>query len=227
MDLNEALTTTGAVRTFTSAPVERAVIARILDAARFAPSGGNKQSWRVAVVEDAALRARLHELTMITAREYLALSAAGQRAFGLTQRGRWPGPGDVDLAAARQATGPSGVFDGLASAPVMLVVASEIGLIAALDAELDRHGIVAGASIYPFCWSILLAARAERLGGVLTTFAVRQEPEVLALLDAPAGYAISAVIYLGHPQHQPRRLSRHPVESFATLDTFTGPPLRP
>ena len=43
--------------------------------------------------------------------------------------------------------------------PALLVVASEIGLIAAMDAELDRHGIVAGVSVYPFCWSVLLAAR--------------------------------------------------------------------
>ena len=38
------------------------------------------------------------------AREYVTLMQAGQRPFGLTEHGRWPGPGDVDLAPARAAT---------------------------------------------------------------------------------------------------------------------------
>jgi len=221
-DLETALRTTGSVRAFTDRPVERATVRRVLGTARFAPSGGNKQSWRVIVVEDAAVDARLHELTMISAREYLALAAAGQRAFGLTERGRWPGPGDVDLAAARAQPEPP-FFAGLTAAPVRLVVASEIGQIAAMDAELDRHGIVAGASIYPFCWSVLLAARLEGLGGVLTTFAARQEPHVLELLGLPEGHAICAVIYLGHPEHQNTKLSRRPVEAFTFLDRFGQP----
>ncbi len=149
-DLKTALRTSGAVRAFTDQPVERDIVRAVLDTARFAPSGGNKQSWRVIVVEDALTAARLHELTMISAREYLALSAAGQRAFGLTERGRWPGPGHVDLAAARAEPEPV-FFGALSAAPVRLVVASELGLIAAMDAEVDRHGIVPGASIYPFC----------------------------------------------------------------------------
>lgn len=221
-DLRTALRTTGSVRAFTDRPVDRDSVRRVLDTARFAPSGGNKQSWRVIVVEDAAAAARLHELTMISAREYLALSAAGQRAFGLTERGRWPGPGDVDLAAARAQPEPA-IFGGLSAAPVRLVIASEMGLIAAMDAEVDRHGIVPGASIYPFCWSVLLAARLEGLGGVLTTFAARQEPQVLELLGVPEGHAICAVIYLGYPEHQNTRLTRRPVDEFTFLDRYGQP----
>jgi nitroreductase len=52
MDLTEALRTTGAVREFTAEPVPDEVVARVLDTARFAPSGGNRQGWRVVVVKD-------------------------------------------------------------------------------------------------------------------------------------------------------------------------------
>ena len=221
LGLEAALRGTGSVRSFLDRPVARATVRRILDVARNAPSGGNKQSWRVIAVENPATRARLHELTIEVAKEYLAMNSAGQRAFGLTAKGRWPGPGDVDLDAARRGPTPT-FFDGFAHAPVLLAVACETGLVAAMDAELDRHGIVAGASIYPFCWSVLLAARLEGLGGVMTTFAVRQEPAVLDLLQVPDGHAIAALIYLGYPEKQPTKLTRRPVDDFAFVDTFGG-----
>jgi len=224
-DLETALSTTGAIRAFTDRPVSRGEIARILDVARFAPSGGNQQAWHVVAVEAPELRRALGELMASAAKEYVALREAGQRPFGLSDRGRWPGPGDVDLAAARAGDVDVSALAGLAEAPALLAVLVELGKLAAMDAELDRHGIVAGASIYPFCWQILLAARLVGLGGVLTTFAVRNEPDVLTLLDAPAGWALAAVIALGEPVHQPSRLRRRRVATFATVDTFSGPPL--
>ena len=49
-------------RHFTEAPVPREVLERVLDNARFAPSGGNRQGWRVIVVTDRETRRRLREL---------------------------------------------------------------------------------------------------------------------------------------------------------------------
>ena len=227
LDLATALRTTGAVRTFTGRPVDREQLVRILDLARFAPSGGNQQPWHVVSVEDRAVRARLGVLITESAREYVSLTADGQRPFGLTDRGRWPGPGAVDLEKARRDGPDVPAFAGLAAAPVVLVVLVRLGSLAAVDAELDRHGVVGGASIYPFCWNVLLAARQEGLGGVLTTFAVRREPEVLELLDAPEGWAVAAVLALGEPAHRATRLTRRPVGEFASLDRFDGPSLRP
>jgi nitroreductase len=224
-DLETALRTTGAIRNFTGATIARDRLRRILDVARFAPSGGNMQAWRVVVVEDRSIRSALGALLVDGAKEYVALMRAGQRPFGLVANGRWPGPGDVDLAAARAEPLGMPMFDQLADAPALLAVLVELGKVAAMDAELDRHGLVAGASIYPFCQDILLAARLEGLGGVITTFAVRREPDALAALGAPRGWALAAVIALGEPVHQPTRLRRKPVEEFAALDTFDGTPL--
>jgi nitroreductase len=225
MDLRSALTTTGAIRDFTDEPVDDATLARVLDVARFAPSGGNQQAWHVVSVEDRAIRARIGELIVASAKEYLALAQSGARPFGLSDHGRWPGPGTVDLAAARAAPLDVPAFAGLADAPALLAVLVHLPRLAAMDAELDRHGLVAGASIYPFCRDLLLAARLLGLGGVLTTFAVRREPEALAVLDAPDGWALAAVIALGEPMHQPTRLRRNPVADFATVDGFAGAPL--
>ena len=48
--------TTGAVRRFTDDPLPDEVLERILDNARFAPSGGNRQGAHVIVVRDRETR---------------------------------------------------------------------------------------------------------------------------------------------------------------------------
>jgi nitroreductase len=50
MNLNEAIRSRKCVRAFTEKPVSIEAVKQILDAARFAPSGGNLQPWQVAVL---------------------------------------------------------------------------------------------------------------------------------------------------------------------------------
>jgi len=159
-DLETALRTTAAIREFTNRPVTREDLTRLLDVARFAPSGGNQQAWHVVSIEDPEIRARIGDLIVASAKEYLALAQSGARPFGLSEQGRWPGPGDVDLDAARDAPLDAPVFAALANAPALLAVLVHLPRLAAMDAELDRHGVVAGASIYPFCRDLLLSAPA-------------------------------------------------------------------
>jgi nitroreductase len=227
MDLIDTLRTTGAVREFTPEPVPDEVVYRILDTARFAPSGGNRQGWRVVVVRDGDTRRRLRDLYLDGWYPYLALHAAG-----LTP---WSPLADREdearaLAAvpqlAEQATaGPGGFAEHLDEVPVLLVVLADLRVLAAVDRDLDRYTMAGGASIYPFTWSLLLAARAEGLGGVVTTMAVRREDEIKALLGAPDELAVAAVVALGHPVRQPRRLTRAPVAEWATVDRVDGDPV--
>jgi nitroreductase len=85
--------------------------------------------------------------------------------------------------------------------------------------------MVGGASIYPFVWSLLLAARSEGLGGVMTSVAVRREAELRALFDIPDTVVAAALVVLGHPVSAARRLKRAPVSSFAWIDRYQGAPL--
>jgi nitroreductase len=228
MDLTEALRTTGAVREFTAEPVDRAVLARILDTARFAPSGGNRQGWRVVVVEDGATRRGLRDLYLDGWYQYLAMGAAGLTPWGPLS------PRDAEARAlaatqeiAEQAAGsggPQGFAERLDEVPVLLAVFADLRSLAAIDRDLDRYTMAGGASIYPFTWSLLLAARAEGLGGVVTTMPIRREADVKALLGAPDELALAAVIALGHPVRRPGRLSREPVTSWATVDRVDGAP---
>lgn len=226
MDLIDALRTTGATREFTDDPVDDATLARILDTARFAPSGGNAQSWRVVVVRDPERRRALRDLYLDGWYDYLAMGAAGLRPWSPIndREAEADAVRAAPTLAAEAAASGGGFAEHLDEVPVLLAIWSDLGGLAAVDRELDRYTFAGGASIYPFAWNILLAARAEGLGGVITTMCVRREDDVRELLGAPAHLALAAVVALGHPTHQPRRLRREPVASFTTIDTVAGSP---
>jgi nitroreductase len=219
MELTDALRTTGAVREFADRVVDDAVLARVLETARFAPSGGNAQAWRVVVVKDSANRRRLRECYLRGSREYMALLAAGLRPWAPTNDRE----AEARALAAENASAVGGFAEKFDEAPVLLALFADLSMLAAVDRDADRYTFAGGASLYPFAWSILLAARDESLGGVITTIAIREEPEVKALLGAPDHLALAAVIALGYPVRQPRRLRRQPVSSFATVDSIDGP----
>jgi nitroreductase len=212
MELGEAIRTTGSVRQFDGRPVSDAEIAELLDDARFAPSGGNRQPWRVAVVKDPAIRRELAQLMQPVWDEYVAASRVGIVPFNSV--GYAP-DGDPPHA-------PNPLLDHIESIPAVLVVAADLRLIVATDAHLDRAAIVPGASVYPFCWNMLLAARQRGLGGVMTTFLSHAERQAAPLLRLPEHHALAAVVFLGHPVHQPTKLSRRAVADFASIDTFQG-----
>ncbi len=225
MDLVDVMRTSGAAREFAPDPVPDDVLHRVLDVARFAPSGGNRQGWRVIVVRDPAVRRRLRDLARLGWREYVAHLEAGVVPFAPTEGGRWSGPA-VDLQVARAIDRPAAFVDDLDAVPILLVITVELGALAVLDAGLDRQSIVGGGSIYPFVQNLLLAARNEGLGGVMTTFLCREEPAAKEVLGMPDGVALAAVVALGRPVRQVTRLRRREVEEFTRVDRYDGAPFR-
>jgi nitroreductase len=101
-------------------------------------------------------------------------------------------------------------------------VLADLRVLAAVDRDLGRYTFAGGASVYPFVWSLLLAAREEGLGGVVTTMPIRREPAVKELLGIPDELAVAAVVAMGRPVKQPTRLTRAAVEEFATVDGADG-----
>jgi nitroreductase len=160
MDLISALRTTGAVRRFTADAVDRGTIAEILDDARFAPSGGNRQPWRVAVVEDRLLRRQMAAMMRPVWDEYVAAGPTGQTPFN---------PVAFEPPTIVTSGQPNELLDRIDDIPGVLAVAADLRRIALMDGQLERPPITGGASVYPFCWSILLAARARGLGASTAT----------------------------------------------------------
>jgi nitroreductase len=227
VELTEALRTTGAVREFTDEPVDDATVRRLLDTARFAPNGGNRQAWRVVVVQDPAVRRALRDVYVPNWYEYLAQASAGLTPWAaVTDRDlERRAIGRADEVAAAAAAGPGGFAEHLDEVPVLLVLLADLERLATVDRDLDHYTLVGGASIYPFAWSLLLAARDEGLAGVMTTMVVRDEAAVLELLGVPDTLVVAGVLALGHPVHQVTRLRRGDVDDFTTVDRFDGPPL--
>lgn len=220
MDLYEVMRTTAAVREFTDDPLPDEVLHRILDNARFAPSGGNRQGVQIIVVRDPAMRERLVEVTEPGARRYHA-----QRAAGETPWNAYTPSGVTDRQVAQTAV-PASVTEPLRRAAVILVVCVDLRRVAALDKDLDRVGVVAGASVYPLVWNILLAARNEGFGGTITTMAVAEEPALKRLLGIPEPFAVAAVVPLGKPVRQLTRLRRLSVDEMTHSEHWNGAPLQ-
>ena len=218
MQLYDVMRSTPAVREFTDDPLPDDVLARILDNARFAPSGGNRQGVRVIVLRDPDTKSALAALGLPAARRYAAQLANGESPWNPLQ------PPGVDASTIAATEVPAQMSASLREAPVVLVICLDLGVVAATDQDLDRVGVVSGASVYPFMWNVLLAARNEGYGGVLTTMAVAEEPRVKGLLGVPDSYAIAAVVPLGKPVRQVTKLRRRPVPEFVTCDRFDGAP---
>jgi nitroreductase len=219
MELYDVMRTTGAVRQFTGDPLPDDVLERILDNARFAPSGGNRQGVRVIAVRDLPTRERLAELSVPAAKRYSAQIANGESPWNPLH------PCGVDEATIAATEPPTQMTAPLREASVVLVICLDLGVVAATDQNLDRIGVVSGASVYPFVWNVLLAARSEGYGGVTNTMAIPEEAQVRTLLNIPDDYVIAAVVPLGKPVHQVSKLKRKEVADFVTRERFDGDPL--
>lgn len=218
MELDEVMRTTFSCREWTDEPVSDATVHRILDMARFAPNGGNRQGWHVIVVKDRSIRERFVPLILPTTSVYVAQAQAGESPWNAID------PTSIDVDAARAELRPFPGVDAMVDAPVVLVVAVDLRVVASFDKDLDRIGVISGASIYPFAWNILLAARSEGLGGVLTTYLAGAESEVQSLLGLPSHFAVAAMLPIGHPVKQLTKLKRKQVAEFTTVDRFDGEP---
>ncbi|GAA4716792.1 nitroreductase family protein [Nocardioides conyzicola] len=218
MDLYDVMRTTPAVREFTDEPLPDETLRRILDNARFAPSGGNRQGVRIVVVRDQQTRERLAELNKPAVRRYVAQIKAGQSPWNSLEP-PIPTPEEIEATdVPEQFTKP------VLTAGAVLVVCVDLGVIASTDQLLDRVGVISGASVYPMVWNILLAARNEGFGGTITTMAAAEEPAVRGLLGIPDEYAVAAVLPIGQPVKQLTKLRRNEVEEFVTRERFDGQP---
>ena len=218
MDISEVIRSTFAARQFTDDPVPDDVLVRMLEHARFAPSGGNRQGWHVIVVRDPEIRAAIAQAAERPAKRYVAMQQAGEGPWNAVY------PSSVTDESAAHLPSPRRLMDPYLNAPVLLAVVVDLGEVASVDKELDRVGVISGGSIYPFVWSLLLMARNEGYGGTLTTIPVANEPDLKPILGLPDHYAIAAFLPIGKPVKQLTKLKRGPVDGFTTIDRLDGEP---
>jgi nitroreductase/alkylhydroperoxidase family enzyme len=214
LDLYEAASTTRAVRRLRPDPIPEPALRRVLRAASWAPSGGNRQPWHVIAVRDPARKKGLAELYRPLWSNY----AASRRALLATLPEALRAPAERALGAGDD------LAAHLHEAPVIATFVFHPEHLTITDAELGRPSVVGGGSLYPAVQNLLLACRAEGLGCVLTTLLCSREKEVRELLEIPDPWATCAFVPIGWPVaggHGP--ISRRPVEQVAFADRFGEP----
>lgn len=214
IDLYEAMSTLRAVRKLKPDPISSEVLERVLQAACWAPTGGNQQPWKVIVVTDPDKKAGLQEIYRPEWQRYVA-------GFMKRLEGQ---PDEVVDPWRRVAAAGDHLADHLHEAPAILVFCANPAAMAITDAKLDRVSIVGGGSVYPAVQNAMLACVAEGLGCTLTTLHCLREDEVKALLDIPDSWGTAALVPIGYPVgrgHGP--ITRKGPGDMAASDTFDQP----
>lgn len=209
--LYEAMSTCRAVRRLLPDPIPDEVLARVLEAATWAPTGGNAQPWRIVAVRDSSLKKPLAELYLEVWNQYATGSRKAIATLDSTRRGR----------VERMLAAGDYLATHFADTPVIAVFCFDPRAMAITDAGLDRPSVVGGGSVYPSVQNLLLACRAEGLGCVLTTLLCQRESRVKELLEIPDEWGTCAAIPIGYPVlrgHGP--LSRRPLEKLVYAERW-------
>jgi len=196
--LLEGLATTRAIRRYTDDPVPDEDLESILWHAGRAPSGSNRQPFRFLVLRDGPR------------------AEAAKHLLGEAFRSGWNAKREADgYRPSRFADSMQRYVDRFEQIPVVILVC------------LDRYRAPSpyeGASVYPACQNLLLAARALGYGGALTMWHLGVETELRELLGIPDGVALSACITLGVPEGHHGPLKRKPLDEIVFDDAWGHPP---
>jgi len=198
ISLLEGLATTRAIRRYTADPVPDEDLASILWHAGRAPSGSNRQPFRFLVLRDGPNAVSAKAL----------LGAAFRRGWNAKRVGDGYRP-------SKFADSMQHYVDHFESVPVVVLVCLE---------RYRAPSPYEGASVYPACQNLLLAARALGYGGALTMWHHGVEAELRDLLAIPDDVALSACITLGVPVGNHGPLKRKPLGEVAFDDSWGQTP---
>jgi len=200
--LLDALATTRAIRRYTDDDIADEDLEQILWHAGRAPSGSNRQPFRFLV-----LRSGPNALAAKT-----LLGDAFRRGWNAKRQGT---EGDSAYRPSRFADSMQHYVDHFEAVPVVVLVCLE---------RYRDPSPYEGASVYPACQNLLLAARALGYGGALTMWHLGVEDELRQLLDIPENVALSACITLGVPAGRHGPVKRKPLADVTFDDRWGARP---
>jgi nitroreductase len=210
-NLYSILSTTRSIRRISDKPVDDAILERVLQAAIWAPSGGNRQPWRIIAVRDRALKQKLGDIYAAEWAKYVEMNM--KRVEGMPEN-------IVEATRTGLAVGTR-LAESLADVPVVVMFIHDPREVFVTDGNLGRTPVVGGASLYPAVQNLLLAARAEGLGGVLTTLISASEVKIRELLEIPEPWGVYAMVPLGHPMGNHGPLRRAPLNQMVKYDRWS------
>ncbi|MDQ4041617.1 MAG: nitroreductase family protein [Actinomycetota bacterium] len=228
----EVMATMRAMRRLRPDPVPDELLEALVEAATWAPSGGNVQAYSFVVVTDRAQMARLAELWRVVCAFYLATFATvapahmpAERYERLKDALRFQAEHFHETPAVIVACYSMGDWTRrlaaqwrrFAGATSSLGPRRAATFMAGLKAFGDRSE---AASVYPGVQNLLLAARAHGLGATLTTWHLALEPEFKAVLGIPRGVKTFALIPIGWPRGNLGPVKRRPAAEVIHRDRW-------
>jgi nitroreductase len=201
------LVSTRAIRRYRDEPVPPEALRTMLFAATRAPSGSNRQPFRFLVLTDGP---RAHEAKAL-------IAAAARRAWHAKRRADGYDTGSgvrADSPKARMAASMEHYVDAFERVPVLVLPCL---------VRYREAGSFEGASIYPACQNLLLAARALGYGGVLSGYHALVEDDLRALLEVPDDVFMAATITLGRPVGGHGPVRRRPIDELVFEDGWNQP----
>jgi nitroreductase len=209
MEFSDVIRSANTCRYYKPDAVDDTVLAEVLSAARWGPSGGNRQPVTLIVVRAPAMKAKLRDLYLPIWNAYLERIHQGNARVGGSSRI----VDDADHFARH-----------LAEIPVLIAVCARLADVHPTDVDLERLSIVGGASVYPTVQNLILAARNAGLGTALTTLLCGVEPQVKELLKIPDEVSTAALVALGWPVKPfPKKLNRRQLSEMAFAETYGDP----
>ncbi|MGH9273868.1 MAG: nitroreductase family protein [Acidimicrobiales bacterium] len=207
ISLLDGLATTRAIRRYTDDPIPEDDLATMLWHATRAPSGSNRQPFRFLVLRDSPMA---REVKALLGRSFRDNWSDKQRADGYAT-----GSGLDDTSPkARMARTMQHFVDHFEATPVVVLPCY---------VRYRNPNPYDGASVYPACQNLLLAARALGYGGVITIWHAFVEAELRELLRLPEDVVIAATIPLGKPAGRHGPVRRRPVSELVYEDRWDAP----
>lgn len=206
--LLEGLTTTRTIRRYLDEPVPESALRTMLFAATRAPSGSNRQPFRMLVLTDGSKAIEAKKL----------IGAAARSAWG-EKRSRDAydtGSGAIDDSPkARMARVMQRYVDEFESVPVLVLPCLQ---------RYRSPNSLEGASVYPAVQNLLLAARGLGYGGALTAWHATVEPELRELLEIPDDVFVAGTVTIGKPEGAHGPVRRRPMRELIYTDSWGNSP---
>lgn len=203
--LFEILYSCRAMRRLKPDPVPRELLLKLIDAANQAATGGNLQSARWIVVQDAGQKAKLAALNRKAVEAYVAPAAGRPTAL----------PHQPADKRQRMLAAVLWQKDHLHEVPALIVACYQF------PAKVTPGDAArAAGSVWPGVQNLLLAARALGLGAAPTTLALVDRAAAAEALGLPENVAAYCLIPVGWPMGNFGPLTRLPVEQTVRWDRW-------
>jgi nitroreductase len=199
------------IRAFLPKPVSRERIAQVLEASRWAPSGSNRQPWRVTVATGEHCRALAERL----------VARCRERQPGL------PGvdgdAADLDDPAAALRADLRSLAARMGQSLWEFVVAGSYALYDAPVVIVVTNPGERGGDVSPFVTTMLLAAHDLGLGTCWLGYPVGEGELIREMLGIPDGERVRAVVALGYPDPDATANAyRSPRQALTSLVRWVG-----